>query len=456
VAAQESWQDNGYLRYSPPKGGGINGDNTIGIAGVAGAITLIAGVALVAIATGQSLTYVALAVLALAALGIVLLLARRRSTQAAPAEATGPPVHPLLAGDDAILRFTHDVTRPASFDQVQMLIARQLPVLLGVERAWIVARLAGRQRVILPGRDSESDDRTHALFGNDRADWTTFPLLAEGRMVGVLGVDATDRVLSPYSALAVRKVAPIIAHALITADSVDRLRETSIRDPLTGCATRSHGLERLGIELKRAGRSGAPVALLMVDIDHFKSVNDRFGHHAGDAVLSAVGRTMLQTLRVSDVRARWGGEEFLIVLPETALEPARQVAESLLRKIAAAPIQLKDGPVRVTASIGLTLARPGEEDAEAMIGRADRALYRAKAEGRACVRIVLGDLRGAPIGAGQTVPPPPLPFRERRDPHRADRRRVPGPGRRKTDIWPDAGSEGDAIPRRAGDRAIRP
>jgi diguanylate cyclase (GGDEF)-like protein len=393
-------------------------------------------------------------VLVLAVVGIVWLIARRR-TAADDVVSVAPPEAPPAA-DEAVLRFAHDITRPASFDQVQLLMARQLPLLLGVERAWIVARLAGRQRVILPGRVPHDDDKAHALFGNDRGDWTTFPLLAEGRMVGVLGIDATDRALSSHAVSIVRKVSPIIAHALITADSVDRLRETSIRDPLTGCATRSHGLERLGIELKRAGRSGAPVALLMVDLDHFKSINDRFGHNAGDAVLMAVGRTMLQTLRVSDIRSRWGGEEFLIVLPETALEPARQVAESLLRKIAASPIHWKDGAIRMTASIGLTLARPGEEDAEAMIGRADRALYRAKADGRACVRIVLGDLRGAPIGAPHPAPAAPLPFRERRDPHRADRRRVPGPGRRKTDGWPDSEKEDAAIPRRAGDRASRP
>jgi diguanylate cyclase (GGDEF)-like protein len=274
-------------------------------------------------------------------------------------------------------------------------------------------------------------------------------------MVGVLGVEVSGRRLSDHAVGIVRGVAPIIAHALVTADATDRLRETSILDALTGCATRAHGLERLTMELKRAGRSGTTVAVLMVDLDHFKNVNDRFGHHAGDAVLTAVGRTMLQTLRASDVRSRWGGEEFLVVLPETSLEAARQVAELLLRRLADTPVHVKDATIRVTASIGLTLARPGEDDIEALIGRADRALYRAKSDGRGCVRIVLGDMKGAPIGGPV---PPPLPFRDRRDPNRSDRRRVPGGGRRKTDAWLPV-QEGDAEPaiqRRAGDRAIRP
>jgi diguanylate cyclase (GGDEF)-like protein len=363
-----------------------------------------------------------------------------------------PPSVPVLP-DDEILRFTRDVTRPASFDQLQLLIAQQLPLLIGVERAWIVARFGGRQRVILPGSGQEKGD---ALFGGQHADWTTFPLMSDGTMVGVLGVEVTGRKLSERAVTIVRAVAPIIAHALVTADSTDRLRETSILDTLTGCATRQHGLERLGIELKRAGRSGSPIAVLMVDLDHFKDINDRFGHNVGDAVLSATGRTMLQTLRASDVRSRWGGEEFLIVLPETALEPARQVAEALLKRLVESPVHTNAGTIRISASIGLTLARPGEDDIEALIGRADRALYRAKADGRGCVRIVLGDLKGAPIG-GQSAAP--LPFRERRDPNRSDRRKVPSGGRRKTDAWfvsPESDADAEAvIPRRAGDRANR-
>ncbi|MGH9346231.1 MAG: diguanylate cyclase [Vicinamibacterales bacterium] len=404
----------------------------------------------------------ALVALGVAGIGLVLLMARRRRapvslptilTTEAPAAAGGMAVE----RDDAILRFARDVTKPASFDQLQRLIARQLPLLLGVERAWIVARFEGRQRVILPAPVQEGHDKADPLFGGDRADWTTFPLMSDEQLVGVLGVEVTGRKLADRAVAIVRAVGPIIAHALVTAHSTDRLRETSILDTLTGCATRPHGQERLAIELKRAGRSGTSVAVLMVDLDHFKDVNDRFGHSVGDAVLTAVGRTMLQTLRASDVRCRWGGEEFLIVLPETALEPARQVAESLLRRLAESPVHTRAGTIRVSASIGLTLARPGEDDIEALFNRADRALYRAKSEGRACVRIVLGDMKGAPIGG--PVPPPPLPFRDRRNPNRPDRRRVPGVGRRKTDGWlmPPPGGDAEAPnPRRAGDRANRP
>jgi len=423
-----------------------------------GFICLTLSAALVTTTAETPKIYAALTLLGVGAVALLVLMARRPRPDSHPptivdATAAPPPGLSTLP-DDEILRFTRDVTRPASFDQLQLLIAQQLPVLLGVERAWIVARFGGRQRVILPGSGSE---KTDPLFGGRHADWTTFPLMADGSMVGVLGVEVTGRKLSERAVTIVRAIAPIMAHALVTADSTDRLRETSILDTLTGCATRQHGLDRLGIELKRSGRTGAPVAVLMVDLDHFKEVNDRFGHNVGDAVLSATGRTMLQTLRASDVRSRWGGEEFLIVLPDTALDPARQVAEALLKRLVESPVHTSAGTIRISASVGLTLARPGEDDIEALIGRADRALYRAKSDGRSCVRIVLGDLKGAPIGGAS--PAAPLPFRERRDPNRPDRRKVPSGGRRKTDAWlTSAESDADAeaaIPRRAGDRTGR-
>lgn len=351
---------------------------------------------------------------------------------------------------DEIIRFAAAIAGPASLAQLQGVIARSLPALVGAERAWVVARLADRQHAILPDPAASPDDGAD-VFGAEPAQWATFPLRTETEAVGVLGVDVTTRRLPAGAVKTLRAIGPVIAQSLLTAHSIDRLREASMLDPLTGCSTRPHGIHRLTIELKRAERSGTPVALLMVDIDHFKEVNDRFGHNAGDAVLTAVGTTMMQTLRASDVRCRWGGEEFLVVLPEAAVEQARQVAEALLRRIADTQVTSRAGAIRVTASIGITVARPGEHDIETLIGRADRALYRAKAEGRACVRIVLGDFKGAPIGSVQR-PGPPLPFRDRRDPNRSDRRRFPGPGRRKTD-QPIGWGGDEALTRSAGDRA---
>jgi diguanylate cyclase (GGDEF)-like protein len=126
----------------------------------------------------------------------------------------------------------------------------------------------------------------------------------------------------------------------------------------------------------------------MFDIDRFKQTNDQFGHMGGDAVLAAVGARMRAVLRGSDLKCRLGGEEFLVVLPDTPLAGARRVAESLRRELAEFPVQWNERSIPVTASFGVTAITPGELDAVAIMARADGALYRAKEDGRNCVRIV--------------------------------------------------------------------
>jgi diguanylate cyclase (GGDEF)-like protein len=240
---------------------------------------------------------------------------------------------------------------------------------------------------------------------------------------------------------AIEKVAPLLARAVRTVGTIETFREAGLVDLLTGAATRREGLNRLNAEVKRAQRLGTSMAVLMIDLDHFKSVNDRFGHAVGDALLTAIGRTLRGTLRASDIRCRWGGEEFLIVLPDTDLGRAQVVAGHLLHNIASAYVPMPSGPVTTTASIGLTISRPRESAATNLVARADLALYRAKREGRSCIRVVLGDHDGRPIG-GANPPPAPaprspaLPFPDRRNAQLTDRRRVPSSGRRRTDPAP--------------------
>jgi diguanylate cyclase (GGDEF)-like protein len=230
------------------------------------------------------------------------------------------------------------------------------------------------------------------------------------------------------------------------------MREASLVDPLTGCATRAEGSRRLEAELRRAQRSRTSLAVLMLDLDHFKSINDRFGHKTGDAALTAVGETLLTTLRASDVRCRWGGEEFLLVLPDANVERAQRAADKLRQRIASTPIGVGDQVVSVTASIGLTLSVGDETDAQLLITRADSAMYEAKRTGRNRTSIVLaGPAAGRrsaiqraddpaaytePLIRGDLVTEPAgheWDGVERRDPHRRDRRGTPSPGRRATD-----------------------
>ncbi|HMO72041.1 MAG TPA: diguanylate cyclase, partial [Paracoccaceae bacterium] len=158
-------------------------------------------------------------------------------------------------------------------------------------------------------------------------------------------------------------------------------------DPLTGLYNRRHGMRALGSIDAEARRAGDGYAVLIADLDRFKQVNDRYGHSAGDAVLTGAADRLRAQLRPGDLIARIGGEEFLVVLPSVDLPQARQIAERLCRAVADRPLRLpQGGGVTMTVSIGLAMSDPrtGEAGAgvQALIDAADRALVTAKATGR--------------------------------------------------------------------------
>jgi diguanylate cyclase (GGDEF)-like protein len=143
-------------------------------------------------------------------------------------------------------------------------------------------------------------------------------------------------------------------------------------------------------EFERARRSRQPAALLMLDLDHFKSINDRHGHMVGDQALRALAAVLRRTLRVHDVAGRYGGQEFGILLPGSGEAGAGVLAERLRRRIEAAVLEPRRG-VRATVSIGYAALAPSDASHVAWVDRADRALYRAKAEGRnRCVAAAAG------------------------------------------------------------------
>lgn len=163
------------------------------------------------------------------------------------------------------------------------------------------------------------------------------------------------------------------------------LEQQVTTDALTGIGNRRRMTAQISAELDRARRFGHSLALLMIDIDHFKDVNDTFGHDAGDRAIIAVARALSTDLRASDAAARFGGEEFVVLMPETGLDVACEAAERLRAAIAALHVEDGEGrPIALAISIGVTASEPGcaPDTPSLLLSRADRALYQAKAEGR--------------------------------------------------------------------------
>lgn len=168
-------------------------------------------------------------------------------------------------------------------------------------------------------------------------------------------------------------------HRLI--QQVTHERELSMRDPLTQLPNR-HGFElRLRDEMARSTRYDQPVSLALIDVDHFKRINDQFGHLAGDKVLKILAKQMSEQIRQTDYLARFGGEEFILLLPQTEVDDAFTAVEKVRQHISECPFNFQGKPVQITISIGVTQFLAGEA-LETWMHRADEALYRSKDEGR--------------------------------------------------------------------------
>jgi diguanylate cyclase (GGDEF)-like protein len=173
-------------------------------------------------------------------------------------------------------------------------------------------------------------------------------------------------------------------------------RQLAICDALTGVFNRRAILDALKRELSHSLRSGAPVGAIMVDLDHFKKINDAHGHLIGDLVLCEAARRIRNALRSYDVLGRYGGEEFLVVAPGCAARETAKVAERLRDRLENAPVMLHDQQIRITGSFGVASSKDVAEDVDAMVWAADAALYQAKREGRNRVVTWNGDPLASP------------------------------------------------------------
>jgi diguanylate cyclase (GGDEF)-like protein/PAS domain S-box-containing protein len=223
-------------------------------------------------------------------------------------------------------------------------------------------------------RDVGETDSVEYLFRGCRKDGRIIDVEVHGSALSVSGKrllisvvqDVTDRVRSEREIKALQ----------------DRLREQATRDALTGLHNRRYLDEALSRELSLASREGSAVSAVMGDLDHFKVVNDRYGHLAGDDVLRAFALLIRRRARASDICCRYGGEEFLLVFPGMPREIAAERAEQLRREISAAPVACSRPEVLISASFGVAGFPHDGATGDALISAADRALYAAKTGGR--------------------------------------------------------------------------
>ena len=385
-----------------------------------------------AVSPGHLATFTAVGILSAILATLALVRSRRVLDRASARELRTLRETTLLLQDRAgelemLMRLAESLGQALDPDSLKSVIVDHLQPLVAGHDIWLSTKESGWEPLI---GSRPIEDRLSGLPPRP-ATWHTFPLISQQKLVGVLGVRHDNLPLTQPKRELLQAAAALLTVAVKNVQLFRTVRDLAVIEPMTGCVTRHHGIERLGAELRRAQRSQMPVAVVMLDLDHFKAVNDHHGHLCGDQVLAGVGRLLRDTLRMSDERCRYGGEEFLVVLPDTTLEGAARVAENLRARFAATPILCARGAVRFTASFGVTQALPGEGDVNTVLGRADAALYAAKAAGRnrVCSHTAVGA-----AGVAQTDVAEAVQLVERRDARRDDRRLARAGGRRADDL----------------------
>jgi two-component system cell cycle response regulator len=286
----------------------------------------------------------------------------------------------LLWGDNAA---------PDELPEVQFMdsLSAGAPVLARLDKPWLGSYRPAEHKVLCP---AGIEPRSLALI----------PLRRNEQLDGVLVFGSSDPLrFTPHLASDfLAHLGLVAALCLENAANRARLLRSGLTDFLTGFHNRRYLNARLREELARAQRFGQPIACLMIDVDHFKRINDQYGHLAGDAVLREAAKRIDSEMRASDIGARFGGDEFCIVLPQGALADGERVALRMLESVRSKPIQIEGGhkgghTESVSLSIGVAVAEPTPQTrdfrvlAERLIAEADAALYRAKSAGRNRVMI---------------------------------------------------------------------
>ncbi len=300
---------------------------------------------------------------------------------------------------ERLVAFGTSLSTATDFNGVRQVFWRFMPAFAHDREIWMLTRAGNGWDTVI--RDATSPSRpepgTLERLATGAVEWPAqadarsngvivdndvcFPMAVGEQPLGVVGI-RSGRPLLTGERKALGAAVALLGSALRNVQLLAQARETSLRDQLTGCFNRAYAVDALTAELARSRLTGRPLSVLMFDIDRFKRTNDEFGHLAGDAILAAVAEECVRTLRAGDIKCRWGGDEFLIVLADTPLDGAEQAGGSLTREVGSLRVATSGGIISPTISVGVAVAEPEDDDPLALITRADQALYKAKQSGR--------------------------------------------------------------------------
>lgn len=324
---------------------------------------------------------------------------REMKAQAAAAAVEAQQARARAQELEQLMLFGQSLARALSTEALREAVWRHLTTLSGGADAWVVLRNdAGWDRLtdaacvrwpagaIERVADAAAGERRaqQVAEGLEIDGHVCFAMTAGSTVLGVIGMPIGGNDVIARRTLAA--AAALLTVAIRNVQLFAEVHDHSIKDALTGCYNRAHTLEILDAELARSRRASNALSVVMFDVDHFKRINDQHGHLVGDSVLAAVGQRVRQVLRRSDVRCRYGGDEFLIVLPETSASGAARVGEWLRSEMEQIEVSPAGERVPVTISVGVATTVGAALPAAMLIDCADRALYLAKADGRNVVR----------------------------------------------------------------------
>lgn len=278
--------------------------------------------------------------------------------------------HLLLANGTPVENYSHLVVVES--------LTGLAPQYIALHQPWLGAFAACDHQMICPGA---GDLKSIAMI----------PLTHRNKLLGSINLCSSDamRFTRDHASDFLAHIGIIASFCIENTVNRARLLRSGFTDVLTGWNNRRYLSVRLVEELARARRDGSGLVCLMLDVDHFKSVNDTWGHAAGDMVLRELAQRIESQVRASDVAARYGGEEFVVLLPDTEVASARLLAERIRKAISATPFDLPSGEtVTVTVSIGISEVTPEHDETDlktvgdSLVARADVALYAAKSAGR--------------------------------------------------------------------------